>query len=692
MPSTISPTSSPGHSESGALDKFIQTGMDTLAQLGDILPHAVDLFEKLIPLGVVFTPILVTMVEKFLALLGALSEMWTVMLRITPVFTIWGGLFDFLKGHPELFVAKIKWLGEMFGWMKDQGKDAFEKIEDKAIRVKSALADMIPDSVRVMWETFWDALKAKVDRAIEDIKGKMQELKDFLINLLPPWAQALLEVADWATNRTTTGNAVAAPDQTTPPAPGQPAAPAPTPPGGLGTTAGAVPITQNPNGTWTSTNKAWADLIKRESTGNPTAIQGDIGDINNATGDLAKGLFQITDATWAANGGLEFGVSQADKATPQQQAVVAGRIFAARGGQPWGAVPGGGREDESALRAGLAPGSTPSVPSPASPGGVPSSTTTAGTGPAQPGEQIGTQAIREHINQKLGMNTVTGWRPPDTYDEHSGGNAIDVMVGNDTTKGMQVLTEALAQPNVDFCIYQQKMWYPDGSSKGMEDRGSPTANHMDHVHIHVKSTGYAPGNEPSATGKARGANAAPAPGTPATGPLTTNGPGGADSHIIPLSQNIPPGQMASASKNAKGMGEQLGQDIVSGMMEVFGFGDIFKDPTEFGIFKIFKSLMGVKIGGQGQANGGPTNATDGSGGGQNPMLGILEQFIPGMGGGNTGVLSALSAPGQLGAPPGPTSVDNSMNVTVQGNVTPPVLNTMNTEHLTHTRNTPRGPG
>ena len=40
--------------------------------------------------------------------------------------------------------------------------------------------------------------------------------------------------------------------------------------------------------------------IQTESGGNPRAVQGNIGDINNRTGDLAKGLLQIIGATYRA--------------------------------------------------------------------------------------------------------------------------------------------------------------------------------------------------------------------------------------------------------------------------------------------------------------------------------------------------------------------------------------------------------
>ncbi|MFT9411831.1 phage tail tape measure protein [Liquorilactobacillus hordei] len=45
---------------------------------------------------------------------------------------------------------------------------------------------------------------------------------------------------------------------------------------------------------------AWLKQIETESSGNPKAIQGNIGDINNKTGDLAKGLLQTISTTFNA--------------------------------------------------------------------------------------------------------------------------------------------------------------------------------------------------------------------------------------------------------------------------------------------------------------------------------------------------------------------------------------------------------
>jgi phage-related minor tail protein len=128
-----------------------------------------------------------------------------------------------------------------------------------------------------------------------------------------------------------------------------------------------IPLVQNPDGTWTSTDPAWAALIKRESGGRPDVVQG-IQDANSG-GNEASGLFQIAKGTWAANGGTEFAPT-AGQATPEQQAIVAARIFDASGGSPWGAGMAG-REDEAGLRAGITTttGSSDATAAPSSPSG-----------------------------------------------------------------------------------------------------------------------------------------------------------------------------------------------------------------------------------------------------------------------------------------------------------------------------------
>lgn len=380
-----------------------------------------------------------------------------------------------------------------------------------------------------------------------------------------------------------------------------------------------IPLVQGPNGTWTSSNPAWAALIQRESTGSPTVVN--TKDANAIAGNPSSGLFQITISTWAANGGTQFAPT-AGEATPQQQAIVAARIIKKNpSGADWGAG-GPGRENAAELVAGVSPG----APSPAVPGAP-------GSIPNVPGEQVGTTGARLAINSALNLNVPSGWNAPDTFDEHSGGNAFDVMVSN-KAEGDKVVAEAFKNPNVDYVIWQQATRYPDGRVSPMGDRGTPTKNHMDHVHVHVVSTGYAAGNTPEETGKPRGANAIPypaSPSVPSTTPTTTPGQ-------IQLNPNIPPGQQAGDKDQAKGKGEDLGKNFVAGLFEAFGFdGSVFKDPSQFGIVKLGTALfnyfnkLGTAIanpdqsGNANAAPGAPGAPGDGGGGG---LASFLTGFIP----------------------------------------------------------------
>jgi hypothetical protein len=120
-----------------------------------------------------------------------------------------------------------------------------------------------------------------------------------------------------------------------------------------------VPLIQTAPGRWSSLSPAWAHLINRESGGDPTIIQ-QIIDVNSG-GNEAEGLFQITPRTWRANNGTEFAATPR-LATPQQQAIVAARIFTRNpSGSDWGAgLPG--REDPTQLAAGLVPITAPPPP------------------------------------------------------------------------------------------------------------------------------------------------------------------------------------------------------------------------------------------------------------------------------------------------------------------------------------------
>lgn len=98
----------------------------------------------------------------------------------------------------------------------------------------------------------------------------------------------------------------------------------------------------------------------------------------------------------------------------------------------------------------------------------------------------GTAELRKLISERFGISDIGGWRPQDKYGEHSTGRALDVMVGSNKAKGDAVKDFVLANaPAVDlkWVIWRQHLYYPGGGGYDMPDRGSPTQNHMDHVHI-----------------------------------------------------------------------------------------------------------------------------------------------------------------------------------------------------------------
>jgi hypothetical protein len=71
--------------------------------------------------------------------------------------------------------------------------------------------------------------------------------------------------------------------------------------------------------------------------------------------------------------------------------------------------------------------------------------------------------------------------------EHSQGIAVDIMVSGD--RGWQVaefVRKYYVELGVSYLIYAQQIWSVERSGegwRGMEDRGSTTANHYDHVHV-----------------------------------------------------------------------------------------------------------------------------------------------------------------------------------------------------------------
>jgi hypothetical protein len=86
------------------------------------------------------------------------------------------------------------------------------------------------------------------------------------------------------------------------------------------------------------------------------------------------------------------------------------------------------------------------------------------------------------------ISSFGGRRSSDGF--HGTGQAVDVMISNSTV-GWDIARWTRANASklgVSEVIYYQKIWTVQRSSEGwrqMEDRGSATANHYDHVHVSV---------------------------------------------------------------------------------------------------------------------------------------------------------------------------------------------------------------
>lgn len=100
------------------------------------------------------------------------------------------------------------------------------------------------------------------------------------------------------------------------------------------------------------------------------------------------------------------------------------------------------------------------------------------------------------------ISDIGGYRPPDGFNEHSSGQALDLMIpGWNTPQGKALgdqvsnfLMQNAGALGLDYTIWQHGQHNPDGSFQMYADRGSPTQNHMDHVHAHALASGY-PGKD-----------------------------------------------------------------------------------------------------------------------------------------------------------------------------------------------------
>ena len=87
---------------------------------------------------------------------------------------------------------------------------------------------------------------------------------------------------------------------------------------------------------------------------------------------------------------------------------------------------------------------------------------------------------------RFGQPTVLGVAGRGNASDHPNGRALDFMV--DRATGDQLAACAIRNREalgVSYVIWRQRIDTGSGF-RPMEDRGSPTANHFDHVHVSFK--------------------------------------------------------------------------------------------------------------------------------------------------------------------------------------------------------------
>jgi hypothetical protein len=142
------------------------------------------------------------------------------------------------------------------------------------------------------------------------------------------------------------------------------------------------------------------------------------------------------------------------------------------------------------------PSATPSAePTPSPSEAASPATTGLSAAPCSTGSDVESGLVQNAIDVHRAVcaafpqvTSYGGVRPGDTGD-HGTGHALDIMTSGSTGDQIAEWVRAHASElGVSYVIWAQHIWSVERSSEGwraMEDRGSVTANHYDHVHVSV---------------------------------------------------------------------------------------------------------------------------------------------------------------------------------------------------------------
>ena len=134
---------------------------------------------------------------------------------------------------------------------------------------------------------------------------------------------------------------------------------------------------------------------------------------------------------------------------------------------------------------------THAVAAPAAPTSTAVASITNTAGPVRPQTQAAANAVVSEVPGAAGL-TIGGTRASATDPNgHPSGLAADYMVGANRALGDAIVQHQIAnwdRLGVSYIIWQQRiLTSPTGTWKAMEDRGSATANHLDHVHVNYRA-------------------------------------------------------------------------------------------------------------------------------------------------------------------------------------------------------------
>lgn len=204
------------------------------------------------------------------------------------------------------------------------------------------------------------------------------------------------------------------------------------------------------------------------------------GDWHINTGNGYFGGLQFTQGTWDANKLPGF-PERADLATREQQIAAAENVLKTQGPGAWPNtfVPAQAGQTTAALNTiaqntSTLPGLNLNAPGKADESHL------------KPGAVQLDRIVSQLFPQ---VPSIGGYRASDPYPDHPSGRALDIMTGGDSALGDQInqfLQQNADALGIDYTLWQQQTWKPGQGPTPMEDRGSPTQNHMDHVHAMIR--------------------------------------------------------------------------------------------------------------------------------------------------------------------------------------------------------------